>query len=86
MTPFEDKNKKAFEAATVSECYHSASELSRKIDECDMMIEDYRAVRCPDEREMLRAVAAEALKEKRECIDRLDALAKLLENHYGISA
>ena len=85
-TPFESKHKKACEAATISAAYHDSDELARKITECDIMIAEYRATRCPDECEMLRGVAAEALKEKRECIGRLNDIVKLLETHYGISA
>jgi len=82
LTPFEKRSTQA----VLSRLGEATVELVTKSEECMLMLEDWRACKDPEEREMLRGVAREALKERRECNQQLQLIAKLLEEHFGISA
>ena len=72
--------------AILSQIGEATVEIIQKQHECHLMVQDYRSCLDPEEREVLRPVAAEAMKERRLGNKQLQALADLLETQFGISA
>ena len=86
MTLFEQRAEEAANQFILGQVGEATLELIEKSNECWLMLEDYRACKDPEEREVLRPVAAEAMKERRLGNKQLQALADLLETQFGISA
>ncbi len=72
--------------AIISQVGEATVEIIQKQNESWLMLQDYRACKDPEEREVLRPVALEALKERKLGNQQLQALADLLETQFGISA
>ncbi len=81
-TPFE----KLSNQVVLSQIGEATVELVKKSEECKLMLEEWRNCQDPEEKEMLRGVAREALKERRECNRQLQLIGKLLEDYFNISA
>ncbi len=86
MTLFEQHTEGVTKQIVLGSVGEATQELIQKSNECGMMLQDYRNCLDPEEREILRPVAAEAMAERRECNKKLQALADLLETQFGISA
>jgi hypothetical protein len=86
MTPFERQTEGVTNQQIMLRIGEATQELIQKSHECQLMVQDYRNCLDPEEREVLRPVAAEALGERRTINKQLQALADLLETQFGISA
>jgi Mg2+ and Co2+ transporter CorA len=81
-TPFE----KVSNPVVLSQIGEATIELVKKSEECQIMVREWLDCTDPTEREMLKAVAKEAIKERRECNRQLQLIAELLEDYFNITA
>ena len=90
-TPFEIHAASAADQAIITAALGATHELIKKVEECKIQMDHYRELMAlgeaaAEEREMLRPVTVEAMKERRECNEKLNQIADLLEKQFGISA
>ena len=86
MTLFERHAEGVANQHIILQVGEATVDIVKKGEECMLMLQDYRACKDPEEREVLRPVALEALKERKLGNKQLQALADLLETQFGISA
>lgn len=86
MTLFEQHAEASAKQFIIGQVGETTLDIIEKAEECRLMVREYRDCLDPVEREVLRPVAVEAIKERRLGNEQLQALADLLETQFGISA
>ena len=86
MTLFEKHQEAYGNSLVLGQVGEATLEIIKKGDECQLMVRQWLDTSDPEEREMLRPVASEAIKERRLGNKQLQQLADLLETQFGISA